>query len=133
MKYIAISLIMTFSYILPLFSQNNQNEGRLNKLDSLATENNLVHSYILKFVNDDLVFPRLKIPISHFNVPNAYPFEANTISQYKVLTTYNSYNFLLQLGIKRNQPLLNDFNKTQTNRIFNRFYINFNLLCYKFF
>jgi len=119
-----ISLVITFLYILPLLSQNNQKEGSHNKLDSLITENNLVHSFIPRFVNNDLVFPRLKIPISHLKVTNACSFEAITIYEDKVLTTYNYNNFLLQPEIKRNQPLLSDFNKTQTNRLFNNFYIN---------
>lgn len=124
MKGILISIIITFLCISPLFSQNNQTEGNLNKLDSLATENTIVHSYIPRFAADNLVSPSLKIPTIHFKVLNAYPFEAIAATQGKVITNNNSYNFAFQPEKNRNQPLLNDFNKAQTNRIFDRFYIN---------
>lgn len=124
MKGILISIIITFLCISPLFSQNNQTEGNLNKFDSLATENTIVHSYIPRFAADNLVSPSLKIPTIHYKMLNAYPFETIAATQGKVINTCNSYNFAFQPGMNRNQPLLNNFSKAQTNRIFNRFYIN---------
>jgi len=121
-KLILQILFPIFILIQPVYSQNDQDKSKKNNLPPI--EYNIKSTPLLWFNNNDHLLLSNKIPITGLGVKYPDYSVTSLINFNRIMHQDFDYNYLSQPEIMRNQPLIHDFNKSNTDRLFDNFTIS---------